>query len=150
MTSNQIAFANYKETVRNNKFQNKESKRHNKEQEKIGYSNVALGYANLNETVRHDYASESINQQLADINQQNANINQQNADTKEGELEEKARKNDIDYQGIIIKGMSAGVVGAVTTPLVVGGYAVSNAVENYKNGTYSWDMSRLTNRASNK
>ena len=143
MTSNQIAFANYKETVRNNKFQNKENRRHNKETEKIGYSNVALGYATLNETMRHNYAAEDINQQLADINQQNAN-------TREAELEETKHKNDINYQEVIIQGMASGVVGAITTPLVIGAKELQNTVSNYKTGVYTWDMSRLTNRASNK
>ena len=140
MTSNQIAFANYKETVRNNKFQNKESKRHNKETEKIGYSNVALGYSTLNETMRHNYAAEDINQQLADINQQNAN-------TREAELQETARKNDINYSKVIIDGMSAGVVGAITTPLVVGAQAVKNTVSNYDTQVVDWSGVNF-NRAS--
>ena len=138
MTSNQIAFANYKETVRDNKYRNKEltasrkeTTRHNKEQENIGYSNVALGYANLNELFRHNYAIEGIQQQTADINQQKADIEQQNANTREVEAGIKQQQTDQDaFSSPLISWLK---------PVVAAGYGVAHLNNYFDSNPVSYD-----------
>lgn len=71
MTSNQIAYWNYRETKRHNIETEKESKRHNVSTESISLQQLeeskrhnvvseSLGFANLQESHRHNLAQESI------------------------------------------------------------------------------------------
>lgn len=119
MTSNQIAFAVHKENQRHNRFSERESKRHNLRSERIGESNVALGYANLNEMFRHNYASEDINQQLADVKAQEADTRSRQVDVNEYDAETRRRKLIFDAFG-----------GKLGKPIVAAGYAISEWMDS--------------------
>lgn len=121
MTSNQIAFAVHKENQRHNKFAEREGKRHNLQSERIGESNVALGYANLNEMFRHNYASEGINQQLADVKGSEAETHAKQAEIAEYNAETERRKLMYDAFGGMTK---------VGKPLVAAGYAISDYIKS--------------------
>lgn len=121
MTSNQIAFAVHKENQRHNRFSEREGKRHNLQTEKIGESNVALGYANLNEMFRHNYASEGIDQQLADIKGTEAETHAQQTEIAEYNAETQRRKLLYDAFGGITK---------FGKPLVAAGYAISDFIKS--------------------
>lgn len=123
MTSNQIAFAVHKENQRHNRFSEQEGKRHNLRSERIGESNVALGYANLNEMFRHNYASEDINQQLANVKQTEADTNVKQAEIAEYNAETQRRKLIFDAFGGTSK---------FGKPVVAAGYAISDYVKSGK------------------
>lgn len=65
MTSNQINYGNYVESVRHNKVSETETQRHNTAVEDLTRSynkaSIDLGYAQLAETTRHNQAQESYN-----------------------------------------------------------------------------------------
>lgn len=117
MTSNQIAFAVHKENQRHNKFSERELKRHNVQSERIGESNVALGYSNLNEMFRHNYASEGIEQQIAEIKGTEAKTHAKQAEVAEYNAETQRRKLIYDAFGGITK---------FAKPVVAAGYAISD------------------------
>lgn len=121
MTSNQIAFAVHKENQRHNKFSEREGKRHNLQTERIGESNVALGYANLNEMFRHNYASEGINQQLADVRESEASTQAKQVEVAEYNAETQRRKLVYDAFGGVAK---------FGKPLVAAGYAISDYIKS--------------------
>lgn len=123
MTSNQIAFAVHKENQRHNKFTEREGKRHNLRSERIGESNVALGYANLNEMFRHNYASEGINQQIADVKDTEAQTNIKQVDVNEYNAETQRRKLMVDAFGGASK---------FGKPVVAAGYAISDYIKSGK------------------
>lgn len=124
MTSNQIAFAVHKENQRHNRFTEKEGKRHNLQSERIGMSNVELGYSNLNEMFRHNYASEGINQQLADIKEKENVVNQEQVEVNEYNAETNRRKLVYDAFGTLGKG--------ILKPVVAAGYAVADWMQDIK------------------
>lgn len=123
MTSNQIAFAVHKENQRHNRFAEREGKRHNLRTERIGESNVALGYANLNEMFRHNYASEGINQQLADVKSQEAETQSRQTDVNEYNAETQRRKLIYD---------AFGGFGRLGKPIVAAGYAIADKISSVK------------------
>lgn len=123
MTSNQIAFAVHKENQRHNRFSEREGKRHNLRTEQVGESNVALGYANLNEMFRHNYASEGINQQLADVKATEAETHAKQTDIAEYNAETQRRKLIFDAFGGATK---------FGKPLVAAGYAISDYIKSGK------------------
>lgn len=119
MTSNQIAFAVHKENQRHNRFSEREGKRHNLRTERIGESNIALGYSNLNEMFRHNYATEGINQQLADIKGKEAETHVQETEIKRYEAKTKRRAQYFDA----ISGISKWA-----KPVLAAGYAVADLI----------------------
>lgn len=121
MTSNQIAFAVHKENQRHNKFSEREGKRHNLRTERIGESNVALGYANLNEMFRHNYATEGIDQQIADVKSQEAETHAEQTEINEYNAETQRRKLIYDAFGGISKWAK---------PVVAAGYAVADWLDS--------------------
>lgn len=121
MTSNQIAFAVHKENQRHNRFSEREGKRHNLQTERIGESNVALGYANLNEMFRHNYASEGIDQQIADVRSSEAQTQAKQAEIAEYNAETQRRKLIYDAFGGLTK---------FGKPLVAAGYAISDYIKS--------------------
>lgn len=123
MTSNQIAFAVHKENQRHNRFSEQEGRRHNLRSERIGESNVALGYANLNEMFRHNYASEDINQQLADVKQVESDTHAKEAGIAEYNAETQRRKLIFDAFGGVTK---------FGKPLAAAGYAISDYAKSGK------------------
>lgn len=60
MTANQINYWRQREEMRHNVASEGETSRHNKETEKAAKSQINLGYAQLNETSRHNVASEQL------------------------------------------------------------------------------------------
>lgn len=85
MTSNQIAYANYMETVRHNKRTERLSKRNID----VAESQVGLGYANLAEMYRHNYSTEQLTGQQNEVRQQEASTKQSEAETKQYEAKTK-------------------------------------------------------------
>lgn len=78
MTSNQIAYANYRENVRHNK----QTERLGRENVNVAEAQVGLGYANLGEMYRHNYSTEQLTGQQTEVKQQEAETNAYNAETK--------------------------------------------------------------------
>lgn len=126
MTSNQIAFAVHKENQRHNRFSEREGKRHNLRSERIGESNVALGYANLNEMFRHNYASEGINQQLADVKATEAKTHAKEAKTHAKQAETAEYNAETERRKLMYNAFDG--LGGIAKPIVAGGYAIADFI----------------------
>lgn len=85
MTSNQIAYANYMESVRHNKRTERLSSRNID----VAESQIGLGYANLAEMYRHNYSTEQLTEQQTGVRQQEAETKQSEAETRQYEAKTK-------------------------------------------------------------
>lgn len=92
MTSNQIAYANYMETVRHNKKSEGFTKRSTDTaafNARTAKQQVELGYANLGEMYRHNYAVEGLTQQQNEVRSKEVEVKSYEAETKAYEAETK-------------------------------------------------------------
>lgn len=92
MTSNQIAYANYMESVRHNKRSERLTKRSTDiaaKNARTAQQQVELGYANLGEMYRHNYALEGLTQQQNEIKGKEVEVRSYEAETKQYEAETK-------------------------------------------------------------
>lgn len=92
MTSNQIAYANYMETVRHNKKSEGFTKRSTDiaaKNARTARQQVGLGYANLDELYRHNYAMEGLTEQQNEVKKDEVEVRQYEAEIKDYESKTK-------------------------------------------------------------